>query len=267
MAYLTGWMNSCFLFQIFSNKQVTGAVEGAKMNCCDYDSIVHYPSGGFNAQYKTNLHGKVTEIARIPYNSRVTDSFRDSAYKTYRTTEPIVLYRVFGQYLGEGSSAPKGAGLNGSFASTEFAESIIDAKLRLALDPAWANTKMYEARLIVPANIMISVGIVASVRLKTGTVLPGGADQILLPKGWPEDWITGYRRLTSRQLQAPPYFNSQKPSEYDRKENLYRMICPSCGCEEYRKLEAEEQFTIIGQKGNRYIMQYVCLNPDCQYHW
>lgn len=242
-------------------------VKNSEINCCDYDAISLYPSGTFNIRHKTNLAGKVKEVARIPYGPQVTDSFKDGAYRTFLTIEPIILYRVFGQYRGEGSPAPKGARLNGSFASTEFAESIIDAKVRLALDPAWANTKMYEARLIVPADVTISVGIVASVRLKTGTILFGGADQILLPREWPEDWITGYRRLTARQLQAPPYFDLRKPCEYDRKESLYRMSCPICGCEECRKLAEQEQFAIIGRKGNRYVMQYICLNPDCQYYW
>lgn len=250
-----------------SEEQRRLPVKDPKINCCDYDAISLYPSGTFNVRHKTSLDGKVKEIARIPYGSQVTDSFKDGAYQTFLTTEPIILYRVFGQYRGEGSPVPKGARLNGSFASTEFAESIIDAKLRLALDPAWANTKMYEARLIVPADVTISVGTVASVRLKTGTVLPGGADQILLPREWPEDWITGYRRLTARQLQAPPYFNLPKPCEYDRKGELYRMSCPACGCEECRKLAEQEQFAIIGRKGNQYIMQYICLNPDCQYYW
>ncbi len=205
-------------------------------------------------------------MERIPYGPQVTASFKGGVYQSFRTMAPIVLYRVFGQYRGSGPTQ-KGARLNGGFASTEFAESIIDAKLRLALDPAWANTKMYEARLIVPAGISISIGTVASVVLKTGTVLPGGADQILLPQGWPESWITGYRRLTARQLQAPPCFSPQRPPEYDSKENLYRMICPVCGCEKCQKLPEEEQFTITGSKGNQYVMQYVCLNPDCQYYW
>jgi len=235
-------------------------------NCCDYDTITFYRSGQLNSKYKTDLTGRLQCIERIPYGSQVTDSFKDGVYQTFRTMEPIVLYRVFGQYRGSGP-APKGARLNGSFASTEFAESIIDAKLRLALDPAWANTKMYEAKLNVPAGVTISIGIVASVVLKTGTVLPGGADQILLPLGWPESWITGYRRLTARQLQSPPCFSPQKPPEYDSKDNLYRMICPACGCEECRKLLDEERFTITGSKGNLYTMQYACLNPDCQYYW
>lgn len=236
------------------------------LNCCDYDVITLYHSGELNSRYKTDLTGKLECVERIPYGPQVTASFKGGVYQSFRTMAPFVLYRVFGQYRGSGPTQ-KGARLNGGFASTEFAESIIDAKLRLALDPAWANTKMYEARLIVPAGISISIGTVASVVLKTGTVLPGGADQMLLPQGWPESWITGYRRLTARQLQAPPCFSPQRPPEYDSKENLYRMICPVCGCEKCQKLPEEEQFTITGSKGNQYVMQYVCLNPDCQYYW
>lgn len=236
------------------------------LNCCDYDAITLYQPGELNSKYKTDLTGKLQCMERIPYSTQVTDSFKDGAYQTFRTIDSIVLYRVFGQYRGSGP-APKGARLNGSFVSTEFAESIIDAKLRLALDPSWGSTKMYEAKLIVPAGVTISIGIVAGVVLKTGTPLPGGADQILLPLGWPESWIIGYRRLTARQLQSPPCFISQKPPEYDSKENLYRMICPACGCEECRKLTEEERFTITGSKGNPYKMQYTCLNPDCQYYW
>ena len=236
------------------------------LNCCDYDVITLYHSGELNSRYKTDLTGKLECVKHIPYEPQVTASYKGGVYQSFRTMAPIVLYRVFGQYRGSGPTQ-KGARLNGGFASTEFAESIIDAKLRLALDPAWANTKMYEARLIVPAGISISIGTVASVVLKTGTVLPGGADQILLPQGWPESWITGYRRLTARQLKSPPCFSSKKPPESDSKENLYRMICPACGCEECRKMLGEEQFTITGSKGNSYIMQYACMNPDCQYYW
>ncbi len=240
---------------------------GCFMNCCDYDTITHYQPGEFNSKYKTKLAGKLQCIERIPYGPQVTDSFQNGFYQTCRTVEPVVLYRVFGQYRSHAKDIPQGARSGGSFASTEFAESIIDAKLRLALDPAWANTKMYESKLLVPADVTISVGIVASVCLKTGTVLPGGADQILLPQGWPESWIVGYRRLTSRQLRARPYFVLEKPSEYDEKENLYRTICPACGCEQCRKLQDDERFMITGKKGNQYIMQYHCLNPECQYYW
>lgn len=236
-------------------------------NCCDYDTITHYQPGEFNSKHKTDLTDKVERIERILYEPQVTSSFQGGVYQTYRTLEPVVLYRVFGQYRSSTKDVPRGARLGGGFASTEFAESIIDAKLRLALDPAWANTKMYEAKLVVPVNETISVGIVASVRLKTGTILPGGADQILLPRDWPESWIVGYRRLTSRQLRTYPCFLPEKPNGCDEKETLYRMMCPACGCEKCQKLPDGGQFTITGKKGNQYTMQYHCLNPECQYYW
>lgn len=239
----------------------------AMKHYCDYDALEHYPSGTFNSQFKTDLQGKLLEVERASYEPQITSSFKDGDYKTFRTLAPIRLYRVFGLYKGGTNSELKGARLGGGFASTEFAESIIDAKLRLALAPAWFNTKMYEAMLIVPIGEMLSIGIVASVKLNTGTVLPGGADQVLLPYGWPEDWITGYRRLTSRQLQSLPYFTSNKPTVYNTKETLYTRICPACGCEEIHELSMNEQFTISGCKGNQYTMHSHCLNPECQYYW
>lgn len=235
---------------------------------CDYDSIIHYEPGAFNSKYKTYLHDKLQEIERCSYDRQITGSFRNGEYRTYRTTKPVILYRVFGLYHGEKeNSLPRGARLRGGFASTEFAESIIDAKLRLALDPAWFNTKMYEAKISVPSGTVISVGVVAKVTLSTGTILPGGADQILLPYMWPEEWIIGYRHLGSRQLQSIPFYSQQKPNEYDTKETLYRPGCPACGCENVRKLALNERFTITGKKGNQYTMQYTCLNPECRYYW
>ncbi len=236
-------------------------------NYCDYDSIIHYQPGEFNKKYKTVLSGKTIEIDRIQYASQVVNSFRNGEYKSFRTVEPLILYRIFGQYRSPENAVTKGAKLFGGFASTEFAESVIDAKLRLALDPSWMNTKMYEAKLLIPPNTIISVGIVAPVHLKSGTILPGGADQVLLPLKWPEDWITGYRRVTSRQLQTQPCFLRSKPAEYDTKNTLFTKICPACGCEQTRPLLESERFTITGKNGNQYIMNNVCLNPQCQYYW
>lgn len=73
-----------------------------------------------------------------------------------KTQKAVVLYRLYGRYQkgpSDPSSQTVGARMRGRFASTEFAESVIDAKLRLALDPKWANTKMYEAKLLIPPPI------------------------------------------------------------------------------------------------------------------
>lgn len=242
-------------------------------NCCDYDAIVHYLPGTFGAKYKTDLTGKLEEIAKDDKLKKTdVDSFRDGIYKTYRILEPIILYRLFGQYqskevLGK-DDKPKGARLTGRFLSTEFAESVIDAKIRLALDPSWFNTKMYEAKVLVPPDIKVSMGIVSSVKLPTGTVLEGGAEQLLLPYDWNKDWIQGYRRVTARQLQHPPQYWPDPPVEVAiTKKRLYPDICPLCAYDKTVFLTEAEQFDIIGIKGNRYTMKRKCLNPACEYYW
>lgn len=242
-------------------------------NCCDYDAIVHYVAGQFSSKYKTVLTGKLKEVD-LDRSLSENDiySFKDGYYRTYVNLEPLVLYRIYGQYQRKDSldpgQYPSGARLRGRYASTEFAESAIDAKVRLALDPGWLNTKMYEAKLLVPAGTRLSVGIVASVTLPIGTILPGGADQLLLPKDWPEEWVQGYRRVTARQLQSPPCYWPEKPDAIIvGKSGLYPRLCPLCGYEHTRVLDETEQFEITGIKGNRYTMKRKCLNPGCEYYW
>lgn len=240
---------------------------------CDYDSIIHYQPGEFASQFAEKMEEKLERTKKDDSLTRIeVISFKDGAYDTYYTKQPIVMYRLYGKYqkespLNEGNAA-SGARLQGRFVSTEFAESCIDAKHRLALKPEWKNTKMYEAKIIVPAGIKVSVGIVGPVTLPTGTVLPGGAPQVILPPDWSLQWVQGYRRISGRQLQIEPIYWPNEPEEITvGKHALYSSVCPRCCYWETRKLAPEEQVTIIGAKGGQYTMKYVCLNTDCNYHW
>lgn len=242
------------------------------MNYCDYDAIVHYPPGAFSSQHKTVIVESVIEIEKDKTLSKEqVESFQNCEYKTFQIVKPIVLYRLYGRYQKEpedGLGHVFGARLGGRYVSTEFAESVIDAKLRLALHPEWANTKMYEAKLLVPPGTRISFGIVASVKLPTGTELPGGAEQILLPPDWPREWIQGYRRVTGRQLQKPPFFWPEEPQEISKGINsLYPKVCPLCCCTNVKMLADDERFDIVGCKGGYYTMRMKCLNPQCEYYW
>ncbi len=142
------------------------------MNYCDYDSMQHYESGSFAVQYKTSLVGKLEDWLK--------SSFLNGEYYTCKTLDDLILYRIFGRYSMKIKDnlyrLPTGAKSLGGFASTEFAESLIDAKIRLALDPLWLSTKAYEEKILLPQGSIINVGIVAPVKLKTGTILEGGAD-------------------------------------------------------------------------------------------
>jgi len=58
---------------------------------------------------------------------------------------------------------------------------------------------MYEATIVVPKGQILNIGKVAPQTIKsTGTVLDGGADQILMPQNWPLDWIKGVKNVPSR---------------------------------------------------------------------
>ena len=208
-------------------------------NCCDYDAIIHCSPRAFCKKHKTSLAAILRPAPNeITLNDGLAKTFANKNYQSFYTTEDCVLYRVFGQISKSNRPEDKicGARALGAFASTEFAESIIDAKMRLALDPSWLNTKMYEEKILLPGGQTIIVGTVASVTLQTGSVLPGGADQILLPKDWPESWIIGYRRITECQLQFVPQYKLRRPPEFDitakpgdnSKNTLYRTVCPRC---------------------------------------
>jgi len=167
-----------------------------------------FQSGSANQQGKTCLEGKLQLIEKQPLRPDDELSFADAEYQTYITTEQIPLYRVYGQ-------SPSGAGAfgGGRFATTEFAESRIDVKIRLALKPDWKNTRLVEELILVPAGIVLQIGKVAAVTLPTGTVLEGGADQVLLPYQWPSEWIQGYREITIKPQWEYPVYAKDKPIE------------------------------------------------------
>lgn len=240
------------------------------VNFCDYDSLKHYAPGSFNSKYKTDLTGSIQEIEKDSLPDDIASNFLHKQYQTGKTLNDLVLYRVFGLYS-QTNGDVKGAGPSGGYASTEFAESLIDAKLRLALAPEWFSTKAYEEKILLPKGSIINIGIVAPVTLKTGTVLPGGADQILLPRNWSEeDWTIGYRRVTTRQLINPPEFKLKKSDlpESDVKATVYKIpVCCYCSGFDVTKLEESEQFEVEGSKGNRYIMRFHCNNPKCGFYW
>ena len=60
--------------------------------------------------------------------------------------------------------------------------------------PEWKNTRMYEVEIRIPKGETLSIGKVAPQKISlSGTVLKGGADQILLPQDLPLEWITDFR--------------------------------------------------------------------------
>ena len=169
-----------------------------------------FKSGQTNQKYKTVLNRlNVIETEKQELPETIIKSFKNEEYKSYITIDDIILYRVYGLT----PSGTAGAKQLGSFATTEFAESRIDVKLRLALDPQWKNALYIEEKIMVPKGIVLNIGIVAPVKLLSGTILPGGAEQVLLPQDWNENWVVGYRYVTSAPLMEYPTYSSEKINE------------------------------------------------------
>ena len=241
------------------------------VNACDYDQIVLYKSGEFNCKYKTNLSGKLKQVEKQELPDTIKKSFLDSKYGTYETIEDIILYRVFGKYIGRNTGKEYGSQMLGSYATTEFSESIIDVKNRLALLPQWKNTKMYEVKFCLPKGNVINVGMAAPQPLDKKT-FAGGAEQIILPEVSKEEmnkWVLGYRRIGARQLTKVPSYPFTSVEEVVDSMNLYSNFCPECQCLNIHKIQNNEkkQYTFVGSKGGIYTMQYMCLNPLCGYMW
>ena len=242
-------------------------------NVCDYNSLTHYESGSFNKPFRTELAGnlQITEKSVIT-NEENLNSFKDQHYTTCLTLKDLVFFRVYGRFQRRNGNKVFGSKLTGAFVTTEFAESIYDAKMRVALDQLWGNSKMFEAKILVPAETKINVGIVAPVTSKSGTIFPGGADQIMMPLNWPKEWVIGYRRVSTRQLQKEPVYTEGIPEDRIMYiEDLYKpRTCPQCGSTDniivYHGADADYG-PVVCEDGSTCIARYHCLNKDCLYYW
>jgi hypothetical protein len=134
----------------------------------------------------TSIDNKVnilTKDTSIP--SWIQESFTDSDYRTVKTKEDIIVYRVFGGH----------AKANGGFVTTFKSNNKQEVMDKLALLPEWGNTLESVATIKIPEGTILNIGIVAEQVSETGQVFKGVADQILMPQNWPNEWITNISPL------------------------------------------------------------------------
>ncbi|GAM12827.1 hypothetical protein [Mesobacillus selenatarsenatis] len=140
------------------------------------------------SKYSTAIDDKVKVIEKIDLPDWISESFTDGNYRTVITEEKLTFYRTYGG----------GAKVNGSFVTTSPAGNRINAKINTALVPDWKNSRQYEAVIEVPKGQILNIGRVEKQYTKTGALLEGDGDQILLPQGWPSDWIKETREVPSK---------------------------------------------------------------------
>ncbi|MDY7224622.1 ribonuclease YeeF family protein [Halalkalibacterium halodurans] len=142
----------------------------------------------FINKYSTAIDNKVTIIDKAELPGWIQTSYTDGVYRTVITNEPITVYRSFGGRTDAG----------GAFVTTQPSVNRIQTKIDSALKPEWGNTRMYEAVIVIPEGQVLNIGKIEKQYTKTGTLLDGGSDQILLPQDWPLEWITEIRTIPSK---------------------------------------------------------------------
>lgn len=128
----------------------------------------------------------------------IKQSFRNSEYLTCRTKSQITLYRNFGGM----------AFLDGSFCTT------VNNATRdeLALHISFNNDMRFLSTIEVPQNTVINIGKVGPYPPGSINSLPGGADQILLPEGYNQNWIKQILDSQTGQIYTLDQFKLQFPS-------------------------------------------------------
>lgn len=129
---------------------------------------------GWKPISKAKIDARISALTKKLYPVQ-GNTYYYSRYVTGSTRNAITFYRVFGNK----------AALGGSYVSSNQIKNKAQAIKDNALLSEWGNTIEWEAKIIVPAGTIVSVGVVGP---QAGTnppqFLPGGADQILLPYGW-----------------------------------------------------------------------------------
>lgn len=141
-----------------------------------------------NDSYSTRIDSMVKVVDKAPLPSSIGSTFKNANYRTVITKEKITVYRAFGGNADAG----------GSFVTTAPASNKIQTKIDLALLPEWKNTRSYEAIIEIPEGIILNIGRAEKQYTKSGAMLKGDEDQVLLPLNYPLDWIKEIRHIPSR---------------------------------------------------------------------
>ncbi|HHL0973685.1 MULTISPECIES: WXG100 family type VII secretion target [Bacillus cereus group] len=139
-------------------------------------------------QYSTRIEDKVIAVEKQNLPGTLGATFKDGNYRTVKTTEDINFYRAYG-----GQAKP-----NGTFVTTVPAPNKIQAKIDLALLPEWKNTRQYEAVIQAPEGTILQIGRAEKQTTMSGTIFKGDEDQVLLPFGYPSEWIKEVREIPGK---------------------------------------------------------------------
>ncbi|MFA0962660.1 hypothetical protein AB9P05_12735 [Roseivirga sp. BDSF3-8] len=127
-------------------------------------------------RYSTRIDNYIVLLERENLFGDQALTFLDAQYRTVQSNRSITLYRTFG---GD-------AKVGGSFVTTTKNAT----RNELALLEEWNNSMRFEAKIEVPSGTKMNIGKVGPQESeKTGLILKGGEDQIILPFQWDTNWV------------------------------------------------------------------------------
>ena len=163
------------LLQTLKNFTKTQWDDLAKKYGDEIGSYINIPS-----KYRVSIFDKVkilTKNESLP--DKVVKSFMDGYYYTAEIIEEVRVYRRFG------GDAKLQAKLFGGFSSTEA----LLNRNNLAILKKWSNMQ-FEAELIIEKGTKVDLG-----KIAPQSIYSGGADQILMPRNYPENWVKNIKDL------------------------------------------------------------------------
>ena len=167
----------------------------------DFGYLNQSPKIPSNINTAINDKVKVVDKDNLPFDT--AETFRRSEYVTVETVAKVSLFRKFG---GVGNQAA----IDGAFATTAKNA----GRQETAVYPKWSSSR-FEAEIEVPPGEKLNIGKVSEHPFDSSSPkYRGGADQVLLPRNYPLDWIKTVRDGKTGKIYSIDEFRVVFPDQF-----------------------------------------------------
>ncbi|EYU13153.1 hypothetical protein [Photorhabdus aegyptia] len=170
------------------------------------DKNISHTNVNSKASLGTKIDKSIVIVDKEHLPTSVSSTFKAGKYETVITQEPVTLFRKFGGVNDQ-------AKLDGGYATTTQNA----GRNETAVYKNWSTTR-FEAEIEVPKNTKLNIGSVGEQPpLSNNPKYIGGADQILLPRNYPMDWIKSIRDGKTGNVYTYEEFKKTFPDQITNK--------------------------------------------------
>ncbi|MCC8376622.1 hypothetical protein CKY10_03825 [Photorhabdus sp. HUG-39] len=170
------------------------------------DKNISHTNVNSKASLGTKIDKSIVIVDKEHLPTSVSSTFKAGKYETVITQEPVTLFRKFGGVNDQ-------AKLDGGYATTTQNA----GRNETAVYKNWSTTR-FEAEIEVPKDTKLNIGSVGEQPpLSNNPKYIGGADQILLPRNYPMDWIKSIRDGKTGNVYTYEEFKKAFPDQITNK--------------------------------------------------